>query len=509
MKHLLCIALLSAPIFLFAQQSTTSIFFKNNIYTLTDNDQDVINELAAIIISKNITAIEIIGYADSVSTQEYNMALSKKRADVVYNALKNKLPGNYLEAKNISSHITWSGENIPKDMHAGSHYGQRCTDIIISYTETPLAEKITVNRIRDLYDMLQEDYQTFCIDPSADTVLAAKDGTIIIIKANSFSLPQKYCGASCLSIKLMENYTTSAMITNRLSTTSNGQQLETGGMLDIYAEMCGVRVPLAENSSVVYMMPAEKKPSYDMELFYGTHDPHGDINWLTSGKDIDVVNGDTLLNYLNSIGWSKGYSDYCPLFFCRIGNIFRAKENRIRSYGWGEYDYALFQNKNMDSLMKAYGMTNLNELRETLVKERTEKFERDYTSDSMRSSDDFNFYVFSSANLGSMNCDRFTNTPENLLTSITIDLKKDETTDARLIFKNFKSVMQANAGNYEYTFSRIQKKEPVWVYAVKYENDKIYMSLQETSIGNVSNIQPEFKEYTMQELKAALKTIGS
>lgn len=77
------------------RDTTLAIYFSTNVYELDSSQTKHIEEFAAAVsgISK------VTGYADSVGTVEYNLELSRERANTVARLLKENLPGKLIEYK--------------------------------------------------------------------------------------------------------------------------------------------------------------------------------------------------------------------------------------------------------------------------------------------------------------------------------------------------------------------------------------------------------------------------
>lgn len=72
----------------------SSLLFDYNSWTVTDDTIEELNTFINKIQNKNPEKITIIGYTDDSGTEEYNLKLSKKRADMIMEVLQKKLkPG--------------------------------------------------------------------------------------------------------------------------------------------------------------------------------------------------------------------------------------------------------------------------------------------------------------------------------------------------------------------------------------------------------------------------------
>lgn len=118
----------------------------------------------------------------------------------------------------------------------------------------------------------------FTIWSNKDTVLIGKEGTKITISENPFCLENGDSITGSISIELREYYDIPKMLLSNLSTTSDGNLLETDGMLFIKATSNEKVIRLKEGSSVKCEMPTRKIKN-DMSLFYGDENTNGQVNW--------------------------------------------------------------------------------------------------------------------------------------------------------------------------------------------------------------------------------------
>jgi hypothetical protein len=140
--------------------------------------------------------------------------------------------------------------------------------------------------------VLQSDPQRFTINPCRDTTLIGTEGTEIIFQKNSFTTDE-----DSINIILQEFYSIPQMLFHNLSTTADGEIIETKGMCYINATtLSGDTLSLKENASYAINMPTTQEDGY--KLFYG--EKKGDIiNW-EEGKEqgygyIDMVYEDSVL----------------------------------------------------------------------------------------------------------------------------------------------------------------------------------------------------------------------
>ena len=159
----------------------------------------------------------------------------------------------------------------------------------------------------DLLSELAKRSQEFRIDNSRDTILFAAEGSSLFIPAGSLG------GSSSVKISLREFYKTSDIILNKLSTTSNGEQLITGGMVHISATVNDKPVTILPGKPIKLYMADTSRQMEQMQLFTGEEKEAGKINWINSGqnflklserKEIWVLN--TANNPIKTIERKKG-----------------------------------------------------------------------------------------------------------------------------------------------------------------------------------------------------------
>lgn len=117
--------------------------------------------------------------------------------------------------------------------------------------------------------------QTFKFNPKKDTTITGKEGTKLIIKANSFVDKNNKEVSGNIDLKITEYYQLSDVLLANLSTQSDGKLLETGGMLNLQTFKGNEPLNLKKNSPIEILFPGQKK---DMQLFSGEWND-GIVNW--------------------------------------------------------------------------------------------------------------------------------------------------------------------------------------------------------------------------------------
>jgi len=118
--------------------------------------------------------------------------------------------------------------------------------------------------------MLEEE--VFNINTKQDTVIENKDGVVIYIPANAFDT-----NSDNIDVLVQSAIHAEDILYAGLSTTSNGNELETGGMFYIDAFEDGKRVNLVKDLQVD--VPTQNKVD-GMQLYQGEKTTDGEINWV-------------------------------------------------------------------------------------------------------------------------------------------------------------------------------------------------------------------------------------
>lgn len=129
--------------------------------------------------------------------------------------------------------------------------------------------------------------ENFKINIQKDTLLVCKEGTKLKIKANSFVDIKGNLINGTIDLNITEYYKLSDMLLANLSTTSNGEQLETGGMLFIEAKQDETNLKLVENSSIEISFPTANKQD-GMRMFSGEW-KNNIIDWQLQKKTEDTI----------------------------------------------------------------------------------------------------------------------------------------------------------------------------------------------------------------------------
>ncbi|HMX05000.1 MAG TPA: hypothetical protein PKE14_10055, partial [Chitinophagales bacterium] len=125
-------------------------------------------------------------------------------------------------------------------------------------------------------------------------------------------------------------------------------------------------------------------------------------------------------------------------------------------------------------------------------------------NDKNISFEDLNYYIYNQNALGWSNIDKIIG--NNNQVEFKVNLNASEDTNVKLVFKNVRSVVPAFIKNGKYVFEKIPGGMEATLIIIQYKNDKVYMAFQDITTSN-DKIEVEFKEYSLEELKAKLKEL--
>ncbi|HYH14514.1 MAG TPA: hypothetical protein VD794_04815, partial [Flavisolibacter sp.] len=110
----------------------------------------------------------------------------------------------------------------------------------------------------DLTD-IDRSFQTFLFDQKKDTVFSCEQGTVIKISKETFFIEGNDKPLGDIVIKVKEYYSISDIIAANLSTSSDNNILETGGMVFIEAFANDKECRIRDGSTVEIAFPFRKK----------------------------------------------------------------------------------------------------------------------------------------------------------------------------------------------------------------------------------------------------------
>ncbi|OWU90544.1 energy transducer TonB [Flavobacterium sp. WLB] len=388
----------------------------------------------------------------------------------------------------------------------------------------------------DFYLKNDKKPQYFLINNNKDTTIVCAEKTKITITANSFiiSKTQKEVSGQ-IKISVKEYYSISDILLGRLSTTSNGKLLETGGMLDINAVSGVEKCDLKKGKSIEIEMP-KKKEKEGMQLFNGKR-TNDQVNWQLAEVSIN------LNKVYNKVDEMPIYPGGNQVLYKTLGNSIVLPDEIIS--GRVITTFVVDKDGNVTNIKIIKGLSK--QVDEAVVKafKKLSKFipgkvngipvnvqyslpvnihsdedgNNGYLSSTTNSSgfsnydvkktkaEEFGSYLFKSAKLGFINCDRFLDYDESSKIDYVINFKNDSNTSVSIIFHSIKSVMTGYSNADNVSFNNIPSGEKITIFAIKYVDDKPYLATQETETSQQKLNNLAFEEVTPEKLKQEIKKL--
>ena len=233
------------------------VFFENNETQLDEVNRKLLNAFYyRNIEEKVVEEIIIIGHADSLGAQDYNLHISKKRAVAVK---------EYLISIGCNSDVVnfdFKGETKP--IYSGDK--DRCVELKVTYKANYSSES-----------KQEKEAQSAVIKFENDTTLVFEKGAKIEIAAETF-YPIKI---SDVNFEVTEIYSLCDMLNNNTTTrTVDGDCLTSAGMIYIKATYDGVEIQPNNEKYVRVKIPAlEGEIDTSMSIYAAVKNDCGETVW--------------------------------------------------------------------------------------------------------------------------------------------------------------------------------------------------------------------------------------
>jgi hypothetical protein len=145
--------------------------------------------------------------------------------------------------------------------------------------------------------------------------------------------------------------------------------------------------------------------------------------------------------------------------------------------------------------------------REEYLKSFDNKYSR-FEKKTIKSIDDaeLEYYIFSVAKLGWINCDRFLESEKTIDYLVKTPTSKD--VKIKMVFKDIDGVLMAKAVYGNYIFSKVPDGKQITIVAIKNEDGKFQTAFQNITISSKPLENLTFKESTLAELKQELEKLN-
>ncbi len=270
--------------------SLQKIYFPNAVSQIDEQQNRQIQALAEYLKQQPSAKISIEGTADETgSNEQRNKALAQERAENVQKKLID-LGAKSTQIEMLPVRILPPSTNSSNNRYVSIRLKVANNN---KAQNNSISEREALKSIDNLYAYWAQkssETQSFPAD-KAQAILCEK-GSFVQIPANAFALPDgsPYTGEVQLNIR--EAHSNGDMLLQNLSTSSNGKQLETGGMIRLQATTnTGAALQLNNNAKITVSLPSPNAKTPGMQVFLADADaanPHADsaINWQATNMPV-------------------------------------------------------------------------------------------------------------------------------------------------------------------------------------------------------------------------------
>jgi len=410
-------------------------------------------------------------------------------------------------------------ETIP----SGSNYTLAAAEQI---EEVPVfnsyGSKQVTNQIEKRLQKYAPEKEEFKVDPNGISIINCENGTTLKFDPGIFvyaddKLPVK----EEIIISVTEYLTTGDILFKGLTTTSDNQLIETAGMIYVEARAGGRSCEIKNDEYYNIEIPSVTEKE-NMELFYGEESDNG-INWVAAnigrflGQD-----GRQYYNYRNRTSETKFLSEfeggfeafykylhsqyvfpegfeeakitnninlkataYVNFQIDAVGQAFKIYTSEYKqTYADSQLVAAIkyspcwnvnikrYESKRMMIPVKMSWVHNPKNIPAKLIasnKPESKKYSASYEADR---------YLLVSAQLGWINCDRFTD-PQTPKTNLFVALDSTYDATVRIVFNDISGIMGGNRFSGGFDFQNLPGGERVTIVALRYINGQTEIATQE------------------------------
>lgn len=477
-----------------AQDSTRYLIHFNSGHSdLSSSSKSQLKHIIDSLVATNKKfSIDIVGAADDQGPEDLNNRLSEKRA----NAVKNFMIASGVNGIDINTEFIGESSPVASNTTKQGRSLNRRAEIIVNEIKEVVVEKpVPVEDepqgdIRELYALLRSPAQEFCIDLTRDTLLVGERGTIIQYKANTIKKDNLSC--KCFTLTLNEYYDNSEFIMNNLTTTSDGNLLESGGMIKLDGYCDGKKYELKPGEYFTVMVPTDTVLP-GMKLLSANRDNDSSyLNWQVdrSSEVLDTFDWKRMMMFC--AGVKRDASAKCHLFFCKIKRFFAGLFGKPYQ---SKTDKAVNELvKNEKEFVEKYSLKG-EELAVALEK-----------SKDNSGKEALKYYVYKNSSWDYRNIDRLKRIGR--LTNFIVHNKPEPASDVKIVFKVSKTVVPSFEKSNSYLFKQLADGAEVWVVGLRYtEAKEIFLGLKEINTSEKSTTL-EFRQVSVDELKTLLQQVN-
>jgi TonB family protein len=394
----------------------------------------------------------------------------------------------------------------------------------------------------NFYRQYEKPAQTFILKANEDKTITCKEGTKITVKSNSFITETGKLVKGDIIFQVTEFYKTSDILLANLTTTSNNDILETGGMVYIEAISNGEKCQLKKEATIEIAFPTKDKKD-DMQLFNGqwskeiinwTVESTTDLNKVYSSASVDEIpsfpGGEKkMMEFLSKqIKYPQSALEqgiqgvvYIGFIVSRDGTLENIRVLRGVHPTLDEPALSAVKlmpkwkpGKQKDEFVNVqFALPVSFRSRDGEFKTNNVQYAKDFesktTDENLQEAkiSEISQYIFSTSKLGWINCDRFYKDDSPKIDYF-VNIGSAKNVDIKIVFNDINSILTGwmNKGNY--TFSSVPIGHSVTLVALKYENNQYYLAIKRTKIGKDGEPPLDFEPVTMERLKTEMERLN-
>ena len=246
----------------FAQNVTqSSIFFELDKFDLNAEAAQALQTLAASLTTAPDYEIKINAFTDNTGSVEYNQQLALNRGQSVQQALASQ---GIITEKTVVRSWGEQKQQFSNQTETGRSKNRRVDlEITVWTIDNPEVFRKRINNNRE---------QSYPItNLSLGQTITTPSGVIVVVPPDAFMEEDGTAPKDPVQLVLKEALKPGDWLAMNLSTSSNGELLQSGGMLSVEAVAAGRPLRLADDAELTVAIPAAQKVDPDMRLFYGQH----------------------------------------------------------------------------------------------------------------------------------------------------------------------------------------------------------------------------------------------
>lgn len=418
-------------------------------------------------------------------------------------------------------------------------------------------------------DVFQSTYNRFVVNTNRQSEVVGRKGTKLVFPAFAFEDENGETVDGNVEIVMKECYDLNEILAEKLSTTSGERIIETAGMVHIEARQSNRTLRLKDDSRYTVFFPTRGKPGKEFELFYGSLNSRGIIDWTAAASFSEeeattvrstspvAVRSDcfiqicesefrrrTRISEMDYFNWQlqDGQSlnqwfvsnfnpdasmvdDFCAnklisriAFHVHPDGSF--KDYYIAHESKPEYDRVIadflstMPSLDLNGVMPEYSSDHLCVLafgrqQGSAGDEFVKRFRKRYDtkSDTLPMAEvvasDLDYYMFSSTELGWLNCDRFV-TEETPLVEFRVKARTSPGASVSMVFEARKSIVRGVLLGDEFVFASVPSGEKVRLLAVDNNGGKPVMQQVLTTTSAEAFHMNTYEPMTLAKLDAAM-----